>query len=84
MCFLELSESNCKGIQLQLLCWVVILLPEKNKQKLDVSSEGPSLKQFHIGTTHTGTATDSFNTITSLPAWIEPAALQFYYCSPLT
>jgi hypothetical protein len=26
----------------KLLCWVVILLPEINKQKLDVSREGPS------------------------------------------
>ena len=43
MCFLELCESNYKKIQL--LCQVVILRPEKkNRQKLDVSSEGLLLK----------------------------------------
>jgi hypothetical protein len=34
--------TSVGSTNVKLLCWVVILLPEKNKQKLDVLSEGPS------------------------------------------
>jgi hypothetical protein len=39
------TKTVCTSVgstNVKLLCWVVILLLEKNKQKLDVSSEGPS------------------------------------------
>jgi hypothetical protein len=44
-CNVIYTKTVCTSVgstNVKLLCWVVILLPEKNKQKPDVSSESPS------------------------------------------
>jgi hypothetical protein len=43
----------------------------KNKQKLDVSSEGPSFEtHFHFGTTNTGTDSFSINIVVDVRKYL--------------